>query len=104
MKAYYLRLITAAIVAGININSFCAKHRALKGALRSMIFKLWNRCKLLAARKTVYFKTIKHTDLIRVIVNNGNYQANRALPINHVVSIQNARYYADLFNLDLVSI
>jgi hypothetical protein len=51
MLNQFIKLITAAIIAGIHVNSFCVKHNAQKGALRSMIFKLWSRCKLLASKQ-----------------------------------------------------
>jgi hypothetical protein len=33
--------INRAMVQGLSVNAFCAKMQATKGALRSLIFKLW---------------------------------------------------------------
>ena len=96
MKSYYSRLITAAIVAGVNINAFCAKHRATRGALRSMIFKLWNRCKLIASvkRATVQFvgKNYVSDKKVGTVINGSWYCEDSLLSGSRLEWFVNAGY------------
>lgn len=91
MTTYYIRLITSAISAGININSFCVKHNAKRGALRSMIFKLWQRCKLLAVKNTVSIKQSKIGNCVEIVSNTTNVvvlKTGSILAMAHIEAFQ----------------
>ena len=92
---YYKRLVLGAIVAGVSLNTFCIKQGALKGALRSMFFKLWRKLrKSVVIRAAVQFigKGYTSTKKVGTVVNGFWYCEESLLSGSKLEWFVNAGY------------
>ena len=73
MKIFELiKGIKAAKVQGLKLNTYCASVKAIKGTLRSMIFKYWNRVLVPIQAKIITVSRDNRVAGIFNIVDNSN--------------------------------
>jgi len=89
--------INRALLQGLSVNAFCAKMQATKGALRSLIFKLWFKQITAFKSNAVTITASKLSASLLVVVSNTTNVAGakvlttgRMLTLSHFEAFQRA--------------
>ncbi len=90
-----IRLIKQAKENGISLNAFCTKQKALKGALRSMFFKLWRKVFVVINTVTVRYCSI--AGCVRIESNNATSSSARVLKADAIHTLTAVKTFSRIY-------